>query len=153
MGFGTIASQIIVFMAVLGVCASLVFVTKNIIQDTSTGLKYQKDKMIDSINTDITITSVIYNQSQVPDNTTVIVKNTGKSKIIDLAEIDVYIDNIRISRENRTISVIEEISNPNIWDPLESININVSQDLSDGNHKIKIFVAEEVYDEEIISVN
>jgi archaellum component FlaF (FlaF/FlaG flagellin family) len=151
MGFGTIVSQVIMFITIVSIGSGLIIFFSGYMKVASDTLDDEKQDMLDSIRTDITITSATLDRAQTPDLTTINLENTGKRFIKNISKIDIYIDNIRIKSGSKNAAFTLSVTNPGIWDPDERIQINVSKDLATGNHKVRVYVTEETYDEKIIS--
>lgn len=152
MGFGTIAANIIMFIAIVTIATGFVFYFNMQTQEISTSLESQNKRLRDELRTDITITSVSYDNSTNPPTTTAYVKNTGKTKL-ELNATDIYIDGLRKERGDRTISVEADtqVANSLIWDPGEIVKIEVNENLSNTVHQVRVVTSNGIFDEDIFS--
>ena len=118
----------LLFIALVGFFS----ISKAIALDNKTSLALKEQTAMDKLSSGITIDSVSYQAN----NLTIIVNNTGKIKL-KLEELDVYVDGSRIPRDqtNRTIRITpRDFLNPTLWDPDESIEIDVYTTLGSGTH-------------------
>lgn len=131
-GASTVASQVILFIAIIGITTGLVVVFNNYVDETSASTRAQWKIMSNNLKTDITITSLSYDSGANPDNTTVYVLNTGKTTL-DLNQTDVYLDGF-IGRDDVSRTIALEPSTDNvdvgIWNQKEVLRIVVHKDLS-----------------------
>ncbi len=140
MGFSGIASQIIMFIAVITIATGLVVVFNANIREASASLRMQSSSMALSMRTDVTIDMVSHDDDI---NTTFIyVRNTGRTQL-NHNNTDVYINGRRIPRDNgnRTIELLEDtdLINEGIWDPSEQVLISVFQSLEDDKtHEVSL---------------
>ncbi|MCB9358842.1 hypothetical protein H6503_02840 [Candidatus Woesearchaeota archaeon] len=150
MGFGSIAAQMIMFIAIVTIATSVVFVLNNYTQQTTDSLKTEKDRVVDVLKTDITITSIAFDNST--NTTTVYIKNTGKTKL-SLNYTEFYIDGLRFSPNNRTSSIEADTEKANVlaWEPTEIARFAVTYNLSSGIHTLRIAASNGVYDEDTFS--
>ena len=139
MGFSTLVTNVIMFIAVISLTTAFVAIFKNYVDESTNSINIQSEVISNNLKTDINIITASY--SNATEKTTVHVQNTGKTKL-DLDYVDVYIDDKFIPRDssNRTIKVLKstEIENPGIWDPKEVVEIVVNMNLSRGEHKIAV---------------
>ncbi len=152
MGFGSVAANMIMFIAVITIAASFVIFINAFAQETSTSLKVQKDRLAAEIKTDISITSISFTNTSSPDTTTVYVKNTGKTKL-SLTYTDIYIDGIRFEQSDRDVTVENDtaVGNSLIWDPTEIIKIEARLDLTNTIHKVRIVTGNGIAAEDTFS--
>lgn len=126
----SVASQVILFIAVISITTGLVAVFNNYVQETTSSTRIQWQLMSNNLKTDVTITSIDY-KSDSPDNTTIYVLNTGKVKL-DLNETDVYLEGF-VSRDGSSRYLIIEPSTDDvdigIWNEKEVVKIIVFKDL------------------------
>lgn len=126
MGFGEIASSLILFISVLILTTGVVVALKQHFDETSNVINEEQKKVIDELKTDITIDLINYRSDD--NETDVYVKNTG-STTLDINKIDIYVNNDRIPRNivNRSIDILSdtEVKNIGYWDNSELIKITV----------------------------
>lgn len=154
MGFSELATQMIMFVAVITVASGLVIVFNTSVTKTSNSIQTKTDTLAQTMKTDVTIDMVSYDSSS--NTTYVYVKNTGKTQL-QVNDTDVYLNGFRISRNttNRTIEVLPDTDtiNPGIWDPKEQILIKVFDKLnSSTTHKVTITTEYDVQDTEEFSI-
>ena len=104
MGFGTVVSHIILFISIVTVSAGFFIVINNYVQGATGSLAEQQERVSSRIQTDIEIASVDYDNSTAPDTITVSATNTGSTNI-ETEKTDLFIDDLRISRTERSITV------------------------------------------------
>ena len=128
----SVASQVILFIAVISITTGLVAVFNNYVHETTSSTKIQWQLMSNNIKTDVTITSISFNASATPQATTIYLLNTGKVNL-DVNQTDIYLDGF-ISRDGASRYMALEPStdkiNPGIWDEKEVLKIIVYKDLS-----------------------
>ena len=153
MGFGTLATNIIMFIAVISLTTGFIGIFKMYVDESSSSMQIQSRVIANNIKTDVSLQVVTYNN--ITMMTTATALNTGKTKL-DIDYVDVYIDSLMIPRSdsNRTIQISPstEIENPGIWDPREVLEIKVYKNLSKGTHSIKIGTEYGVIDTYIFSI-
>jgi archaellum component FlaF (FlaF/FlaG flagellin family) len=150
MGFGTIAAQVIMFIAIISVASGVFIVLTTYTQQTTDSFRIQKERIVSEIKTDISITQISYDNAS---NTTLIyAKNTGETKF-RLAETDAYIDGVRVSTDARNITVEPDtdIGNPGLWDPGETVNVTITKRVGAGVHEVDIVAPNGVGDQESFS--
>lgn len=156
MGMSTIATQTILFIAVIGIAAGLVVGIKNFADKSESTFNVKRDDFANQIGTDISIEVIHYDNTT--NNTVLYVKNTGQTKLRP-EQVDVYIDGIRIPRNitNRTIGVLAdtEIIDPGVWNPKEELKITVLKMWLNENitHNAIVNTPYETRDSETFSVS
>lgn len=139
MGFSTITSHIIMFIAVMSMATGLVVVFKSYVDESNGAMSEQWKIMSNNLKTDVTIMSTDFDNST--NITTVSVLNTGKTRL-DPAYVDVYIDDLFVPRttSDRTVEVepSTDSKNSGIWDSNEVLIIEVNQSLENGSHSVDI---------------
>ena len=132
MGASTVASQVIFFIAIMGITTGLVIVFNNYVDDTSSSTRAQWTLMSNNLKTDVTVTSVTYNAAASPDNTTIYLLNTGKTRL-DINQTDIYLDGyIHRNDGNRSITIeaSTDTVDTGIWNEKEVVRIVVFKDLT-----------------------
>lgn len=139
MGFGTVVSHIILFISIVTVSAGFFIVINNYVQGATGSLAEQQERVSSRIQTDIEIASVDYDNSTAPDTITVSATNTGSTNI-ETEKTDLFIDDLRISRTERSITVQADTTtgNPNLWDPDEVVEVVTQENLDNGTHTVSI---------------
>ncbi|MFP4567452.1 MAG: hypothetical protein ACLFN8_00760 [Candidatus Woesearchaeota archaeon] len=124
MGFGTVAANMLFFIAIVTISASVIFYMSNFASETTAAMAVQKDRLSDELRTDISITSAFFDNET--NTTTITAANTGKTLLM-LDRVEVFLSNQRISRDDFSISVESDTSvgNPTSWDPSEVILVVV----------------------------
>ncbi len=153
MGFGTIAANIIMFIAVLMIASGLIIRMNSYTQETSVTLNTQKNKMLDELRSDITITSSSYSNITDPGKVTIYVKNSGKlDQSINYTEI--YVAGERVPNSDKTMTIEPDtmISGGYFWAPSEILKIEAVKNLTPGNYKIKIVSDKGASDETLLAI-
>ncbi len=148
MGFGTLAANIIVFIAILMLASGLIIVMNVYVQETRESLTDQKNRLVEEIRTDITIQSVHYNNSEI----TLYVINSGKTNL-PLTTIDIFLEGRRVPRNERTIEIEPDtlIGSANSWDPREIIKVTINEEITTTT-LIRISADNGAVDQDIISI-
>lgn len=139
MGFGSIVSQIIMFIAVISLATGVVVVFKTYVDQSNSAMTEQWKGMSNNLKTDILITSATFNSTT--NLTTIYVQNKGKT-LLSLSYIDVYLDNMFVPRSasNRSMAIESstDIRNPGVFDPTEIMKIEVNYSLNNGSHLVDV---------------
>lgn len=137
MGFGTVAANMIFFIAILTVSAGVIFYMNAYATETSHAISVQQKRISDEIRTSMSIDDVSYNN--VTDVLTVYVRNNGETNI-RLDGISLHVSGERISSSDYDVSIEEDtlIGSLDIWQPQEVIKIQTTKTLSGGNHHVRI---------------
>jgi archaellum component FlaG (FlaF/FlaG flagellin family) len=154
MGFSDLATQIIMFIAVITVATGLVIAFNSSVTEASNSMKVKTDSLSLTMRTDVTIDMVSYEEAS--NTTFVYVRNTGKT-MLTTNQTDVYLNGFRIPRNesHRTIEVLEDTDNLNIdiWDPTEQILIKIFSELNDTTtHEITVTTEYNTKDTEQFSI-
>lgn len=131
MGASAVASQVIMFIAVLGITTGLVVVFNDYVDKTTSSANMKMVAYSMRLKTDVTITSVSY-QDLNPDEITLYVLNTGKTPL-KVNQTDVYLEGfIPRNNGNRTLTLEPSTDNIDvgIWNEKEVLKIVVFKDLS-----------------------
>ncbi|RME52017.1 hypothetical protein D6783_06070 [Candidatus Woesearchaeota archaeon] len=154
MGFGTVATHIILFIALLTVTTSVAVLFKGYVDSSGSALKTQQQFLFDQLRTSVEITSLSFNSSADPQQTHIYVLNVGKTKL-DINKTDIFIDGIRFARNDseRIIRVENDtdVVNKGIWDPDEVVFIQANRKLSSGKHTVLVVTEFGVGDSEVMS--
>ncbi len=142
MGFGTLAANLIMFIAVIMLAGSLVIALNVYVQQTQDSLQNQQDRLMQEMRSEITIDSVNYEEAESgneEDITEIFVRNSGRTDL-RLDRIDVYLDGPRVSREDTEIELEEDtiIGSSEAWNPRETIKITVEQDIDSGEKTVRV---------------
>ena len=140
MGASTVVAQMIMFISIMGIATGLETVFKNNLDESESSMNIQWDIMSNNLKTDITISSVNYNN--VTNITTLSVLNTGKT-LLEIGYTDVYLDDLMIPRNdsNRTIEVVvsTDTANVGLWDPKELVEIKIMEENhASGSHSVAV---------------
>ncbi|MGM5488047.1 MAG: hypothetical protein ACQESG_03805 [Nanobdellota archaeon] len=154
MGFGTIVANIVMFISVLILATAVLGVFKSTIDSSVTSLNVRSDEISNSILTDITIESAVYDN--VSEEIVVSVKNTGDT-VLDPEYIDVYVDNFFVPRNaaNRSIQVqpSTDTRNSGLFDPRELLEVKIGKPLdNDTHHYVAIATQYGTKTEELITI-
>lgn len=139
MGFGSIVSQIIMFIAVISLATGVVVVFKTYVDESNSAMTEQWKGMSNNLKTDIDITSANYNSTT--NLTTIYVMNKGKT-MLSLTYMDVYLDNMFVPRStsNRSMAIESstDVRNVGVFDPTEIMKIEVNYSLNSGTHLVDV---------------
>jgi archaellum component FlaF (FlaF/FlaG flagellin family) len=154
MGSSTVVTHLILFIAVLGIATGLIITVKNYIDQTEGTFKEKSNDNDLIIKTNIKIEVISYNNNT--NTTWIYVRNTGQSAMKP-AQIDMYIDGIRLYRDNtnRTIELLldTDLINVGIWDPKEQLLIKAFKFLNNTiTHEVIIATPYSVSDSETFSI-
>jgi len=152
-GFSTVTTHVILFIAAISIATGLLFGMKNFSDNAESTFKMKSDEYNNKIKTGIRIEVISHNNWT--NTTNIYVKNTGQTKL-DPAKFDIYIDGVRIPRNasNRTIEVIPDTDNVNIGilDPKEAVHIQVFGYLNkDITHEVTVTTQYETRDSDFFS--
>ena len=154
MGFSDLATQIIMFVAVITVATGLIVVFNASITEASNSIRIRTDTLSLTMKTDISIDMIAYDSAT--NTTYVYVRNTGKT-MLTTNQTDVYLNGFRVPRNEtfRTIEVIEDtdLINPGIWDPTEQVLIKIFHELNSSViHEVTVTTEYNVQETEKFSV-
>lgn len=123
-GESTIIANLILFVAVMGMASATVFVFKALAEENINAAADEKNRAVNVMQTSFSLTSAAYDAGTLY----VYAKNTGKAQF-DPDELDIYLDGIRIPRNdtNRTVTVTVDTDtiNTGTWDETEEVEFNV----------------------------
>ena len=126
-----VIASLILFIAVMALATTTTIVFKNYLDRSGAAVNEQQQRSTDIMQTSFNIAIATYNEGTV----TTYVKTTGSTRF-DPQDIDIYIDGIRIPRNegNRTIQVTEDTdnTNPGIWDPQEELEIQIFREYTNS---------------------
>ncbi len=143
MGFGSVVSELIIFISVMGLAVSLTLMMSSQMSDLDDTTRLMNKARVEKLGTEITIIDVSYS----PSNVSFVVKNVGKTTL-NASRTDLIIDGARIpaSRMTRTIATDSDTKNIGLWDPSETLLIEANWSLSSGQHEAKLSTHNAVYD-------
>ena len=146
MGFGTIAANMIMFIAIVTLATGLLFVMNVYVQETQSSIQQQKNQIIEEIRTDITIEEISYNSEN--DELLIYVRNTGKIEL-SIERTEVYIDGLRVSnsQKNNTLEEDTIVSNNRSWSPREILKIEADIELTEGRKRVRVATHNGISDE------
>lgn len=132
------------FFAIIIVVSMLVLIQTRMIE--SANLVYsQTDTVQKELQTRINILNISFDNTTTPDTTTIYIQNIGQTKL-GLDDIDFYIDEIKVPRDNANRTIVFDTNsmtlNPVHWDPDEIIKVEVYMNLNNVTH---IFTATTQY--------
>jgi len=136
MGFDGIASQAIMFIAVLGASAMLIVSFNNQLSTASSAMTTQQSSLTNQIKTAINIETATYNSTS--NIVTFYARNTGTTSLrVDKLSIYVGTTWIGNASTSRNVTVQPDTqtgtsANLNQWDPNELISGNLSVSLTTG---------------------
>jgi archaellum component FlaF (FlaF/FlaG flagellin family) len=140
MGFETVAATIIIIGGFMYFGTDLYDKFNDNWQEIHDSLESKNDIMKQKMDEDLIFSSISYAGGS--SLITVVANNTGTT-IIDKDLLDIYVDGVRIPRNNtnRTITVVvsTEYKNPGLWDPYESISSKIKFGLASGIHSVELY--------------
>ena len=142
------ASHLILFIASMVVAASVAGVFTDTVGRLSQAISDQGLDVSENVRTDVEVisdsgSSAVYNSSG-NDNITLHVKNTGSQTLpAELNTIDVFVDG-----HYETDVTLTLLSDGTQWRPGDVVVLEISQSLSNGDHRVKLIVNadEEVFE-------
>lgn len=145
MGFGTIVSELIIFISVMGLAVSLTFMMSAQMADLDHASRQMNEARVEKLGTQIAIVDVSYNASA--NNVTLIAKNIGRTTL-SISRTDVMVDGERVPSSSMTRSIPADSDERNIglWDPEETLLIVLNRNLSAGQHEAKLSTQNAIYD-------
>ena len=145
MGFGSIVSELIIFISVMGLAISLTFMMSAQMTDLDHTTREMNKARVERLRTEVSIIDVSYNSTDT--NVTMVVKNTGKTTL-NASMTDILIDGARVPAANMTrqIAVDSDTINIGFWDPTETLLVEINLTLTSGQHKAKLSTQNAVYD-------
>lgn len=138
MGFGDIASQMIMLIAVLSASVVIVVAFNNQIAETSSSVETRQNNLDMQLRTDINVELLDYNSTS--EQVIFYIKNTGQTRM-RISEMSFYINGAWIANNSdRSIMVLSDTDtiNTGIWDPGEVIYGIVNQTLSSDTHTLRV---------------
>jgi archaellum component FlaF (FlaF/FlaG flagellin family) len=150
MGFGNVATMIIMFIAVMLMATGAIVSIRAQIDKTQSSMQTQADFLNNQIKTNVQITQVNYSAGE----TTLYAINNGKT-ILQIAKVDVFLDAEFVPRNdtNRTIALeaSTDITNPGLWDPDEVLKVIINKVINSGQHRVIMTTQYGTKDEELFS--
>ncbi len=133
-GFGSVASTLIMFIAIMIVSTALVIAIKNYASTTQDSIYYQNKITSNKLRTAIDISNVFYNSTTT--TTYIYVKNIGETKLAT-EQFDVFIDNVYIT--NYSTYYASNLSKPMTILGSGQTGVFVkTKALSVGTHEVKV---------------
>jgi archaellum component FlaF (FlaF/FlaG flagellin family) len=129
MGFDSVASQAIIFIAVISASAFLVMAFQAHLTDSTSTMAARQKAITLQMQSEIFIESVYYNDTA--SQILIYAKNTGRTQMYP-SDISTYINNLWVRNTSRTIEILTDTNNVNtaVWDPKEVILITVNDTLT-----------------------
>jgi archaellum component FlaF (FlaF/FlaG flagellin family) len=136
-GFASIGAFIMLFFSLIIIISTFIIIQGRMVETTQLAMQVERDNIEHMELTRMEIVSLQFDNLTAPDNTSIVLNNTGRNKI-EMAYLDVWIDRIRLPRDsgNRTIEIVgQNAVNPLHWDPGETVKIDVMLNLATGTHR------------------
>lgn len=144
MGFDTIASSLIMFIAVLSVSVMVVSLFNAYVTQGVSALNYKKNQILDRIDTDFRIIEIKYNFTS--NIFYVYLLNTGKTSLRP-ENFLVFLDGNYVAKDEYTIKILENNQNPSLLDKNEVLMFNLTRIPSpEEKHEIRIVYSNGAYD-------
>jgi archaellum component FlaF (FlaF/FlaG flagellin family) len=126
MGFGDIASALIMVIAAMSIATGVVVSFKGHFDRTTSAVTLTQAEVTSQMRTAVAIEVVRFDNTS--NTVYAYVKNTGNERL-DPDRIDMYVDKVYIPRNltNRTVTIIPDtaIVDDTVWDPKEEVEIQV----------------------------
>jgi archaellum component FlaF (FlaF/FlaG flagellin family) len=136
-GFGTVASYMVFFFAVILLVGSMVTIYSSMVDSSNLAYAFQQERVQQLTQTIIQIDGVAYVPGELHVNATSRGSNRLRTEFLDL-----YVDGMRIPRSelNRTIQFAAGSTavNPLLWDPYETLEITIYINLDPGDHSCAV---------------
>jgi len=135
MGFGEVASQVIMFIAIVTISLAFVFMLNDMNQSTQSALSSKQKIENDKLMTELSFDLVDYKDGKL----NIFIKNIGETKI-RLDTISIYLDGVFLSNETITKEIIAEtdLNDVGIFNRNEILKMNITQNLDYGDHNVII---------------
>lgn len=135
MGFGTIVGQVL-FIFVIVIVVANVIIQNNANINAYTLAKKENTKInLEKESSGLEITNITSSGSGTK-TIDVVVRNSGRIAL-DTNNIDLYIDNSRLSRSSFSVTNSIDLVNPRIFDPDETITVSYSG-IGNGTHYVTV---------------
>ncbi|MBE8539195.1 hypothetical protein [Geoglobus acetivorans] len=142
MGFHTIIATLIITVFLISLAYTLIAGNTNLADTTLEGYKGGVKSEIERLKTDITLINVSYDP--IIGELTTYVKNTGTEKFINFNKFDMFIYGTTTSGATITryltanYTIVNELINPNIFDPGEIASANATVSLDNGTYVLQV---------------
>ncbi len=130
MGYKTIAFAIIIFVAVISLPIYLIHTQGRLVSTTSQGLQSLGSARLHSAKSAMAITNVSY--STASHLTRLWIKNTGSYQLSQNDTL-VFLNGSLVPAGNISKSLTDDIINPGLWDPGETLLVTVDARLQQGS--------------------
>jgi flagellar protein FlaF len=120
MGFGVSGSMAILFLGVLIATGTLFTTTSTTVEEVDEAHDERQERLLDRRNTDITVTSAVYNTTSGTLNLSV--SNDGATTL-SVNGTTLLVDNQYYSVADATV---DGIAATDLWEPGETLSLNVS---------------------------
>lgn len=139
MGFSDVVTQLIMFIAVVTVSVSLIFVFTNQVNDSSSSVSIKQKYLSNQIKTAI----VIENADYTGGATTFYARNLGGTQLYP-NQTAVYINGERLASDNLSISLEEDTNkiNTDLWDKGEIVKFVATKTLTASSTQQIIIVTQ-----------
>lgn len=140
MGFGDLASQLILFIAIVTISIGVIFIFNSFIAESTSAVSSRQDFLSNQLRTSLTIESVSYANSQV----ILYVRNTGDT-ILRPNTSTVYINQERVPLNQDIAFVLEQDTdtrNIGFFDPNEILKITINRTLEPAQTHTVLLVSQ-----------
>lgn len=142
--FGSVASTLIMFIAVVGVSIGMVVTFQDYVLKTQHAMGVQNDAISNKLKSSISITNIYYNSSS--NKTYTYVKNIGSIKLTP-SKFDLFIDD-KYTHNFSAVYANNLSKNVILFNPQETIAIIYPTGLVAGTHKVKVVTEYSSYSED-----
>lgn len=132
--FGSVASTLIMFIAIVGISTGVVLSFKGYIEETQSSLSYQNELTVSKLKTSLSITYVNYNSTS--EQVYVYVKNVGESTLrptnFDLFINEAFYTDFDIFYANNLSQRMT------VFSPQDTLVIIRNLTLGEGTHEVRV---------------
>ena len=144
MGLDTIIVAFFVVGTILVVAGTLTMGVNNLVESSYNGYVSAHQTIMDRLQTRVEVQNIVFNVST--NHTSFTVTNTGETKLYNFDHWDIILvkdgQASYVNRSQYSITHNNDIINPGILDPHESINIELLTDLESGGSFIVKIITE-----------
>ena len=137
MSLGEAFFQGFLYIIIITATLSMILVIIMKVPESASFIQEKQKEIQNAIKSEITIQNVQIFKNPEPGTILITVSNTGKKSFSSTNDTEIYIDGIRISNVEKTITINEQ-RNTGIWDQEETIDIVVIKGLIGDTHQIKV---------------
>ncbi|MET1123756.1 MAG: hypothetical protein ABWW66_00650 [Archaeoglobaceae archaeon] len=148
MGFENVVASIMLTIAIIVAAYTFLSGTGLLAETTIESYRSSAEKALERLSTSIEILNVSYSGGEIVSE----VKNVGSVKFADFVGFDAFIYGVTDSGEriadyvSGNFTIVDEITNPGIFDPHETAIFRTSYSLQNGTYVLQICTSNAVCD-------